>query len=44
VTVVEKWSDEAALQAHLKAHHMEEYRRRAASMIAAVTIRAYTPA
>ena len=44
VTVIEKWSDEAALQAHLKAHHMEEYRKRAGSMIAGVTIRVYMPA
>jgi quinol monooxygenase YgiN len=44
VTVIEKWANEDALKAHLKAHHMEEYRRRAGSMIAGVTIRVYTPA
>jgi quinol monooxygenase YgiN len=44
VTVLEKWTNEAALQAHLKAPHMDEYRKRAASMIAGVSIRAYAPA
>ncbi len=43
VTVIEKWSSEAALKAHLTAPHMDEYRRRAASMIAGVTIRVYAP-
>jgi quinol monooxygenase YgiN len=44
VTVIEKWANEAALQAHLNARHMEEYRRRAAPMIIGVTIRVYAPA
>ena len=44
VTVVEKWANEAALKAHLKAPHMDEYRKRAAPMIAGVTIRVYSPA
>jgi quinol monooxygenase YgiN len=44
VTVVEKWANEDALKAHLKAPHMDEYRRRAAAMIAGVSIRVYAPA
>jgi len=44
VTVIEKWSSEAALKAHLHAPHMEEYRKRAAAMIASVAIRVYSPA
>lgn len=43
VTVIEKWSNEAALKAHLKAPHMDEYRKRAASLIAGVKIRVYAP-
>lgn len=43
VTVIEKWSSEAALKAHLKAPHMEEYRKRAANLVAGVTIRVYSP-
>lgn len=43
VTVIEKWSDESALQAHLKAPHMDEYRRRAGHMVANVAIRVYRP-
>jgi quinol monooxygenase YgiN len=44
VTVIEKWASEAALRAHLKAPHMDEYRRRAGHLIAGVTIRVYEPA
>ena len=44
VTVIEKWTSEAALIAHHSAPHMLEYRKRAGHMIAGVTIRAYHPA
>ena len=44
VTIIEKWSSEGALRAHLKAPHMDEYRRRAGHMVAGVTIRVYDPA
>jgi quinol monooxygenase YgiN len=43
VTIFEKWTNEAALKAHLKAPHMDEYRRRAGHLIAGVTIRVYHP-
>ena len=43
VTVVEKWANESALQAHLRAPHMDEYRRRAGHLIANVSIRVYQP-
>jgi quinol monooxygenase YgiN len=43
VTVIEKWSNEAALRAHLKAPHMVEYRKRAGHLISGVTIRVYRP-
>src|SRR5579872_3413 len=33
VTVVEKWSDLAALKAHLVAPHMEEYRPRVKTLV-----------
>jgi quinol monooxygenase YgiN len=44
VTVIEKWANEAALRAHLKAPHMDEYRKRAGHLTAGVTIRVYDPA
>lgn len=44
VTVVEKWTNDAALKAHLKAPHMDEYRKRAADAIVGVTIRVLQPA
>lgn len=44
VTVMEKWASEAALQAHLKAPHMDEYRKRAGHLIKGVSIRVYAPA
>jgi quinol monooxygenase YgiN len=44
VTVVEKWTNDATLKAHLKAPHMDEYRKRAASAIVGVTIRVLEPA
>jgi quinol monooxygenase YgiN len=44
VTIIEKWSSEKELRAHLKAPHMDEYRKRAGHMIAGVVIRVYEPA
>lgn len=44
VTVVEKWASEAALEAHLKAPHMDEYRKRAGHLIKGVSIRVLAPA
>jgi quinol monooxygenase YgiN len=44
VTVIEKWANEPALQAHLKAPHMDEYRKRAGHLIKGVSIRVYAPA
>jgi quinol monooxygenase YgiN len=44
VTVIEKWVDEPALRAHLKAAHMDDYRQRAGHLIAGVSIRVYAPA
>jgi quinol monooxygenase YgiN len=44
VTVVEKWANLEALNAHLKARHMEEYRKRAGHMIVGVSIRVCAPA
>jgi quinol monooxygenase YgiN len=43
VTVIEKWANEPALQAHLKAPHMDEYRKRAGHLIKGVSIRVYAP-
>jgi quinol monooxygenase YgiN len=43
VTIFEKWTNEEALRAHLKAPHMDEYRRRAGHLISSVTIRVYRP-
>lgn len=39
VTVVEKWRDEAALQAHLVAPHMHEHRMNVAELAQGTTIR-----
>ncbi|HMO84189.1 MAG TPA: putative quinol monooxygenase [Lacipirellulaceae bacterium] len=44
VTVVEKWTTVEALQAHLAAPHMEEYRKRAGHLIAGLSIRVLQPA
>ena len=44
VTVIEKWASEPALEAHLKASHMDEYRKRAGHLIKGVTIRVLAPA
>lgn len=43
VTVIEKWTNDAALKAHLKAPHMVEYRKRAAAAMVGVTIRVLEP-
>jgi quinol monooxygenase YgiN len=44
VTVVEKWRDVAALDAHLRAPHMERYRERVRNLVRDVVIRVLTPA
>lgn len=44
VTVIEKWTNDAALKSHLQAPHMVEYRKRAANAIVGVTIRVLEPA
>jgi quinol monooxygenase YgiN len=38
VTVIEKWADVAALQAHLKAPHMAAYRERVRDHVKSVTL------
>jgi quinol monooxygenase YgiN len=38
VLVVERWTDEAALAAHLVAPHMAAYRERVADLVASTTI------
>jgi len=44
VTVVEKWADMPALEAHLKAPHMLEYRERVKSLVAGVKLHVLKPA
>ena len=44
VTVVEKWSDLAALKAHLVAPHMEEYRPRVKPLVRSTTLQILEPA
>ncbi len=39
VTVVEKWRDVAALQAHLKAPHMLVYREKVVDMVEGVSLK-----
>ncbi|MGL6094376.1 MAG: putative quinol monooxygenase [Fimbriiglobus sp.] len=43
VTVVEKWSDVPALQVHLAAPHMAEYRVRVAGLVTKVTLHVLEP-
>lgn len=43
VTVVEKWESLAALQAHLAARHMAEYRERVTGLVRAVTLHVTEP-
>jgi quinol monooxygenase YgiN len=44
VTVVEKWRDLPALEAHLKAPHMIEYRTRIKDFVAGVKLQVLEPA
>jgi quinol monooxygenase YgiN len=44
VTVVEKWSDLAALKAHLVAPHMEAYRPRVKPLVRSTTLQVLEPA
>jgi quinol monooxygenase YgiN len=44
VTVVEKWSDLAALKAHLVAPHMEDYRPRVKSLVRSTALQILEPA
>jgi quinol monooxygenase YgiN len=44
VTVVEKWEDTAALNAHLAAPHMAEYRESVKDIIVSVDLRVLEPA
>src|SRR6266498_6060298 len=43
VVVVEKWRDLPALQAHLQAPHMAEYRRRIAGLVKGVSLQILQP-
>ena len=43
VTVVEKWSDVPALEAHLRAPHMERYREAVKELVRDVVIRVLAP-
>lgn len=43
VTIVEKWESLQALQAHLQAPHMGEYRERVKDIIASVTLQVLEP-
>ena len=44
VTVVEKWRDVPALQAHLVAPHMQEYRLRVKHLLRSTTLQILEPA
>lgn len=44
VTIVEKWESLAALQAHMSAPHMLEYRGRVKEMVTAVKLQVLQPA
>ena len=44
VMVIEKWSDVAALEAHLKAPHMSDYRVKVKPFVKGVTLRVLQPA
>jgi quinol monooxygenase YgiN len=43
VTIVEQWSDLAALQAHLTAPHMAEYRTRVKELVVKVQLQVLEP-
>jgi quinol monooxygenase YgiN len=44
VTVVEKWTDLAALKAHLVAPHMEDYRPKVKHLVRSTTLQVLEPA
>jgi quinol monooxygenase YgiN len=44
VVVVEKWRDLPALEAHLAAPHMTDYRARVKSLVVGITLHVLTPA
>jgi len=44
VVIIEKWSDVAALEAHLKAAHMADYRVKVKPFVKSVTLRVLQPA
>jgi quinol monooxygenase YgiN len=44
VVIIEKWSDVAALEAHLKAPHMADYRVKVKPFVRGVTLRVLQPA
>jgi quinol monooxygenase YgiN len=44
VTVIEKWSDLPALQAHLTAPHMQDYRPRVKHLVRSTTLQILEPA
>ncbi len=44
VTVIEKWDSLAALQSHLAAPHMAEYRERVRDLVVAVDLQVLAPA
>jgi quinol monooxygenase YgiN len=44
VTVVEKWEDVAALEAHLMAPHMIDYRKKVKEIVAGATLAILKPA
>ena len=44
VVVVEKWADLHALQAHLAAPHMAEYRQRVQALVKSVSLQVLEPA
>jgi quinol monooxygenase YgiN len=44
VVVVEKWESVSALQAHLAAPHMAEYRQRVKDLVKCVTLQVLEPA
>jgi len=44
VTVIEKWESVAALQAHLDAPHMQEYREQVKELVTSLTLHVLEPA
>lgn len=44
VTIIEKWADVPALEAHLKAPHMADYRVKVKPFVRGVTLRVLQPA